>query len=103
MLTIELYYTEEGRPKVCPFCGSLKLETVDHSYMEHILMEYGVRCVECGQYVGYWAHGYFDPIYIDTYQMLPSASHFSGVGITVGGCWRKELSFGDGYARPGMN
>lgn len=57
--------TEYGggfEPLVCK-CGSTKFE--DHDYLEdNIVMEMDIFCAHCGEYVGHWVTGYFNPEFI---------------------------------------
>ena len=55
--------------KKCPKCGSLKIVRKVEGYIDYKECEVSYRCGICGEYVAYWAYGYYDPIYDPTYRM----------------------------------
>lgn len=61
----QFYYTDEGNPKKCEFCGYDKFWTVTVDDINGTICEYRVICKKCRSDVGYWGYGYFDPSYPD--------------------------------------
>ena len=55
------YYDDEHRPIRCRFCESTNITSKTTGYIEGYACEAEYRCGDCGEKVGYWAYGYFDP------------------------------------------
>jgi hypothetical protein len=56
------YYRTDGCPIKCINCGSENLEGIVTDTLDgHLIMEYKIDCHDCGETVGYWAQGHFDP------------------------------------------
>jgi len=51
------YIAKDGEPLKCEFCNSKELEDFNESYNDYGLMEYGVKCKDCGKVLAYWAYG----------------------------------------------
>lgn len=51
------YIDKDGTPLKCFKCESKELEEYGQYYEEHYCIEYGVKCKDCGQKLGYWAYG----------------------------------------------
>lgn len=59
----EEYYKEDGQPIKCFSCGSTNIEEKIVSSINYTACEVRYDCGDCGEDVGYWAYGYFDPQY----------------------------------------
>lgn len=62
-------YSEDGAPVKCWNCGSREQREVVRSMVDMFqgqgpVCEYEVFCVTCGEGIGYWAYGAFDPGYV---------------------------------------
>jgi DNA-directed RNA polymerase subunit RPC12/RpoP len=57
------YYTREGEPVKCKYCGSKKLNHVTKAIVAEVAAEIVINCRTCDEEVGYWAYGYYDPGY----------------------------------------
>lgn len=61
------FFTEEGTPFRCPHCGSEDISSVTVDSIDVGVGGGGISCEEeytcknCGETVGYWAYGGFDP------------------------------------------
>jgi hypothetical protein len=49
--------------KKCSKCGSFDIVRKIEGIIEHRECEVSYRCGVCGEYVAYWAYGYYDPIF----------------------------------------
>jgi len=58
-----LYYTKEGEPIKCEFCGHVSFEINMRDDINGTVSEYEIVCGNCLMDVGYWAYGYLDPGY----------------------------------------
>jgi hypothetical protein len=58
-----LNYTEDGCPVICVHCGSARIAESARDYLNGIPCETAYVCTDCGNTVGYWAYGNFDPGY----------------------------------------
>ncbi|QQO40655.1 zinc ribbon binding domain protein [Bacillus phage 000TH008] len=54
------FITEGGVPIKCYECCSENLEDYQHYYAEGSLVEYSVRCKDCGEHVSTWSYGFWD-------------------------------------------
>jgi hypothetical protein len=62
-------YAADGAPVRCWKCGSTEQREevrsmVDVLYGQGPVCEYEVFCAACGEGIGYWAYGSFDPGYV---------------------------------------
>lgn len=69
------FWWQSGRPKRCSCCmGKVIVEEVrdylDVGVGQGIPMEIEYLCNNCGKSCAYWAHGDFDPYYVDAYKGL---------------------------------
>lgn len=49
-----------SNPK-CPECGCIETKHVIKDSMDgYIIMQYEVRCIDCDEELGYWAHGNYE-------------------------------------------
>ena len=63
------WYTEDGQPIKCWKCGCTEQREVVISMVDVFqgmgpVCEYEVFCAVCGESIGYWAYGSFDPGYM---------------------------------------
>lgn len=63
--TITDYYNEDGMPIKCKFCDSTELEDEVEERLDYTASRYAVVCTQCHAEVGYWAYGYFNPMYME--------------------------------------
>ena len=68
-------YDEDGAPIKCWKCGAEKItekvtDTLDVGVGRGVMMEFECICGQCGERVGYWAHGSYDPCF-----MMANAGH----------------------------
>ncbi|AAK79183.1 hypothetical protein BJV85_002787 [Clostridium acetobutylicum] len=47
---------KDGTPLKC-FCGCTNLGNINEYYEEHWMVEYIVKCKECGRQLGHYAYG----------------------------------------------
>ena len=52
----------DGEPLHCSSCGSSNLKETIRSSEAGVVYEYDSACEVCKMQVGYWAHGYWEPI-----------------------------------------
>lgn len=62
-------YTEDGAPLKCPFCGCTDHKEVVRDFIDVLdgsgpATEVEYICMYCGKSIAYWAHGHFDPSYM---------------------------------------
>ena len=62
-------YSEDGAPIKCCKCGSEQItekvtNTLDVGVGRGMPMEFECVCDQCGEVVGYWAYGYYDPSFM---------------------------------------
>lgn len=57
------YYKDDGEPIKCTKCESKELSMKILDYIANVPCEQECRCPECGEIVGYWAYGSWDPVY----------------------------------------
>lgn len=50
------YIDENGAPLKC-YCGCKDFDTTNEYYEEFGLIEYQLKCKNCGKKVGHWAYG----------------------------------------------
>ena len=55
------YINNEGAPLKCRKCGSSHITTGNEYYENYGVIEYDAICVDCGEVVGHWAYGYWNP------------------------------------------
>ena len=60
-LFIDRYYTIEGMPKRCVYCGCTTIYERAKDTVQNHVSEFECECCECCKIVGYWAHGWYDP------------------------------------------
>lgn len=51
------YIEGDGTPIKCTCCGSTNLENYGYTYDNFYLVEYYVRCKDCGEELGTWSYG----------------------------------------------
>lgn len=51
------YITPELEPIKCDKCKSTQLESFNRYYDDYNLVEYQVRCKDCGRKLGLWSYG----------------------------------------------
>jgi len=56
-------YNEDCSPKKCKICGCLEFNETTKDSLEGIVLEYKINCSKCGAFIGYWAHGHFEPCF----------------------------------------
>ena len=54
------YITHKGDIIKCPECGSTALTEITTDTINNITCEADIYCVECDNYVGYWAYGNYN-------------------------------------------
>jgi len=47
----------DGSPRKCFNCGCTEFYETNKYYEEHYLVEFQVKCLECGVKVGHWGYG----------------------------------------------
>lgn len=52
----------DGEPLHCAHCGNGTLNETIRSQESGVVYEYEVACSVCEAKVGYWAHGYWEPL-----------------------------------------
>ena len=72
-------YTEDGQPMKCWKCGGTEItekvrDMLDVWCGQGPVMEFECVCGNCGESVGYWAHGYYDPGYMDYHRKMMVAN-----------------------------
>lgn len=72
-----------GSQRICPHCGSTRIESTVTSRTDWIVEEEDIRCGRCQAYLGHAAYGMFDPVY--AYPDSFAEEHQEFVGATVGG------------------
>ena len=60
------YYDQDFRPVRCSYCESTNLKEKVTDRMDWITLETSTYCQDCGALVGEWAHGYYNPEFIET-------------------------------------
>ena len=55
------YYGEDCRPKMCTTCDSLNVKETAIDWIDHTVCEKNIFCGDCGQYLGLWAYGNYEP------------------------------------------
>ena len=68
------FFHEDDCPKKCTHCGSSKFKTkvlgvVDVYQGMGPVCEKDLIC-ECGECVGFWAYGYWDPCFADEFKRI---------------------------------
>lgn len=61
------YFTDEGRPLICPYCNSGDIQEYTVCWEAGSECEVSYRCGSCSKEVGFWAYGAFDPDYVQTF------------------------------------
>lgn len=51
------YIAKNGEPLKCEFCDSKELEDFNENYSDYGIVEYSVKCEECGKVLAHWAYG----------------------------------------------
>jgi len=51
------YVDSTGKPLKCWKCGYTEFEQFDTYMEEHWVVEYSLKCKQCGSGVGHWAYG----------------------------------------------
>ena len=69
-LTVGKYFNKQHKPIKCTSCGSVHVEAKTVDSMEHIELERTYSCSDCGEYLGSWAHGYYDSEDVMDYLMI---------------------------------
>lgn len=54
-------YTEDGAPKKCKHCGSDNIDYKSTDHIDYMVCEAEYRCGDCGELLGRWAYGNFEP------------------------------------------
>jgi len=57
------YYRKDHSPKYCCYCGSKDISYITKETIANVEAEFSCVCVECDKEIGYWAYGYYNPIY----------------------------------------
>ena len=57
------YYSEEGYPHRCPHCEGVDIGCRVLDRIEGTVCEEEYFCESCGEIIGLWAYGYWDPAY----------------------------------------
>ncbi len=58
------FYSTDGGVRRCPICGCTSLmEKIESSFSEGEVLEFSIWCDDCKEYLGYWAHGAYDPYF----------------------------------------
>lgn len=70
------YFYDNGRPKRCTHCHSVKIDSKVKEWLDvgvgncGPILEEEYFCVKCGHVAAYWAYGYFDPYFMMEYLMV---------------------------------
>lgn len=66
------YFESSCKPIKCFTCDSENITEIVTDTLDMRVHEFKCICDECGEEVGYWAHGYYDPAYSMAHSFLHS-------------------------------
>ena len=57
------YYTDDGCPIKCFTCDAINIKSRTVDIIANCVCETAYYCDDCGEDLGYWAYGSFNPYY----------------------------------------